>query len=67
MSGTFCAVDDASACASINQGVISDVCIRVDRRMIVGPIIGMVDIGLAMGQVLYGLVAWRNVKAGIVL
>ncbi|KAK9423220.1 hypothetical protein SUNI508_04514 [Seiridium unicorne] len=50
----------ASACASITYGVISDVCIPAERGTMVGPSISMANLGLVLGPVFGGVIAWRT-------
>lgn len=50
----------SSACATTIWGVVSDVCIPAERGSMVGPVISISNIGMAIGPVVGGLVAWRT-------
>ncbi|KAK8133350.1 NACHT and WD domain-containingprotein [Apiospora sp. TS-2023a] len=50
----------SSACATTIWGVVSDVCIPAERGSMVGPVISISNIGMAVGPVVGGLVAWRT-------
>ncbi|KAI0121050.1 major facilitator superfamily domain-containing protein [Xylariales sp. AK1849] len=50
----------ASASASIVYGVVSDVCVPAERGAMVGPAISAGNVGVVLGPVLGGLVAWRS-------
>ncbi|KAK7921723.1 hypothetical protein PG985_009745 [Apiospora marii] len=53
----------SSACATTIWGVVSDVCIPAERGGMVGPVISISNIGMAVGPVVGGLVAWRTGNA----
>ncbi|KAI0138367.1 major facilitator superfamily domain-containing protein [Xylariaceae sp. FL1272] len=49
----------ASACATTIYGVVSDVCIPAERGAMVGPVIGISNVGTVLGPTLGGVIAWR--------
>ncbi|KAH9896157.1 major facilitator superfamily domain-containing protein [Xylariomycetidae sp. FL2044] len=56
----------AGASASITYGVVSDVCLPAERGRMIGPAISASNLGLVLGPVLGGLIAWRSLGVGYV-
>ncbi|KAH9887454.1 major facilitator superfamily domain-containing protein [Xylariomycetidae sp. FL2044] len=53
----------ASACATTIYGVVSDVCIPAERGAMVGPVIGISNVGTVLGPTLGGVIAWKTGSA----